>query len=437
MKKRKKNKKLYLLLLLVLGISIGYAALASNLKINGNSKVKSATWDIHWESVKVKEGSVAADDDHKARITDAARTEVEYSVELTEPGDYYEFTVDAKNDGTIDAEVYSVESKYNDAVISDENKLPSYVSYSVSYEDGTPIEAGNALNHGQKQTYKVKILYRDDVDASELPQSNVTLDLKFKVEYRQKNKNSSSTNPTAINVISGDKDNLQPGDQIKIGETEEFYVIDTNSTTTTLLAKKNLLVGNIVENNTIVGDIPTTEAKYGLQSSEATGYNGTSNFKGNVTFYSGSTNNAGYWMNSDKSNILLKYSDNDSIYFDISRFLLRSDDTRVYPYVYDENCDIYQYVESYVSKLKTMGFSTNITGRLLSRSEAENASTITDSGKSIIYTDTITYFTGSANDDRTVNYIAVNTSNPYIIGIADSQSAGVRPVIVVKTSEIN
>ncbi len=191
--KRRKNKKLYLLLLLVLGISIGYAALASNLKINGTSKVSSATWNIHWENVQINENSVSTSEENKARITDEARTEVEYSVELSEPGDFYEFTVDAKNDGTLDAQIYSVESKYNDALISDENKLPEYISYTITYEDGTSIEAGNTLDHGQKQTYKVKILYREDIDSSKLPQSNVTLDLKFKVEYRQKEKNANST----------------------------------------------------------------------------------------------------------------------------------------------------------------------------------------------------------------------------------------------------
>lgn len=99
--RNKKNRKIIVLLILVLGISIGYATLASNLKINGASKVNSASWNIHWENVKVSPGSVATTEGNEARITDEARTEVEYSVELSKPGDYYEFTVDVKMMGRL------------------------------------------------------------------------------------------------------------------------------------------------------------------------------------------------------------------------------------------------------------------------------------------------------------------------------------------------
>ena len=244
-KNKSKKNKFVLILILVLGISIGYAALASNLKINGTSKVSSATWNIHWENVQINENSVSTSEENKARITDEARTEVEYSVELSEPGDFYEFTVDAKNDGTLDAQIYSVESKYNDALISDENKLPEYISYTITYEDGTPIEAGNTLDHGQKQTYKVKILYREDIDASKLPQSNVTLDLKFKVEYRQKEKDSiSDENKDVIKLTKRQvEDQITPGDEVEIGDGEtkqKFLVVKQEDNDVILLTKFNI-----------------------------------------------------------------------------------------------------------------------------------------------------------------------------------------------------
>ena len=108
--KRRKNNKIYLLLLLVLGISVGYAALASNLKINGGSKMTKATWSIHWANPQVVNGSVTT---IKPQLSEN-NTNATYSITLSEPGDFYEFTIDAVNEGTIDAEVLSVVSKFDD-----------------------------------------------------------------------------------------------------------------------------------------------------------------------------------------------------------------------------------------------------------------------------------------------------------------------------------
>ncbi len=105
-KKVKKKFAFIILFVLVLFISVGYAILTSNLKINGNNYVKSAVWDIHWENVQVKSGSVTGDNVVKsATIVDSKKTIVEYSIILPKPGDYYDFTVDAVNEGTIDAMV--------------------------------------------------------------------------------------------------------------------------------------------------------------------------------------------------------------------------------------------------------------------------------------------------------------------------------------------
>ena len=57
------NKKKFIysiLLILLLAIGIGYAYLTSNLSISGNTQVTTNTWNIHFENIQVKDGSVTA-----------------------------------------------------------------------------------------------------------------------------------------------------------------------------------------------------------------------------------------------------------------------------------------------------------------------------------------------------------------------------------------
>ena len=52
MKKNKRNRGLVvLLLLLILGISIGYATISSNLTINTIANIGKAKWDVHFDNI--------------------------------------------------------------------------------------------------------------------------------------------------------------------------------------------------------------------------------------------------------------------------------------------------------------------------------------------------------------------------------------------------
>ncbi len=182
MKNRKRRDYLGLLLLLVVGLSVGYALLRTNLTINGTSKIKGNNWDIHFENLNVTDGSVELSTGDVAAAIGSNTTEVSYTVTLSQPGDYYEFTVDAVNAGSIDGMVESVTSKLNDAVIT---TLPAYLDYSVSYSDGVEILPNQYLKAGETETYKVRIEFRKDISSSDLPTSVQTLTLDFGVAYIQ------------------------------------------------------------------------------------------------------------------------------------------------------------------------------------------------------------------------------------------------------------
>jgi len=460
MKRKNKNKKLTLILVLILLISVGYAALASNLKINGSSTVNVAEWDVYWDNIQITEGSVSADDDHKARITDSNKTQVEFSVRLDNPGDYYEFTVDAVNNGTIDAMIAAngiVDGVYTDSTYDTQAEIPKALGYTVTYADGKPIQEKHLLakksgNTPTIETYKVRIEYRNDeeINPSDLDKNNNRIYyFKFSVNYVQADNTAKESHPGIYYAVRQNEGQITPGDVIKIGDTENFYVISSNSEKTVLLAKYNLLVGNVAELDEqgprVTGTISPLEEGYGLQSADAgltlekvneiRSAGGT--WKGTVAF--SSTN---YW--DGENGLLSPYNANGASY-----------DGNPFPYVYDSSLttspdfendgwntsgySIAHYVEQYVTALKGMGAPSTITGRLLTFEEVTSPSIGCDANENTcpqesFITDT-TFWLGSA---CSITFVGVVLSDGNFTGsdYSDSFIFGVRPVIEIPTSEL-
>ena len=107
MKKSKKRNTIMLLILLVCGITVGFALLSTTLYINGSGIVKGNKWDIHWENVDNEDGV-----DAQTPVIDSNKTTVTYEINLVNPGDFYSFTVDAVNSGSLDGVIKRVESKF-------------------------------------------------------------------------------------------------------------------------------------------------------------------------------------------------------------------------------------------------------------------------------------------------------------------------------------
>lgn len=185
-KRRKINSKL-LLILLILGISVGFALLTAVLNINGIGRINRATWNIHWENVEVKEGSVTATT--PAEIVDADRTIVEYSIVLEKPGDFYEFTVDAKNDGDIDGMITNISNELLDDNEDAISPLPSFLIYTVTYSDGKEIEENHLLKANRSEKYKVVVKFNPSITEDELPGEDQTLNFRFSVTYQQSDTN--------------------------------------------------------------------------------------------------------------------------------------------------------------------------------------------------------------------------------------------------------
>ena len=204
-----------------------------------------------------------------------------------------------------------------------------------------------------------------------------------------------------ITIESGTGKNV--GDIVSIesteGTTEKFYILsyDNETKKAVALAKYNLKVGTIYITGGSMRTILDTEEEYGLQNSEMIGYPSDGNYpmKGTISF-----SNFGYW---------------DSTYLPFGN--------SSYPYVYDSNSNLYQYVENYKTKL---GNSVNKV-RLAAYEEIK---AIWDNKENYPWIYATSYWLGSYGLD-VWNVSANGYLSPYgkASGCNDDRYNGVRPVI--------
>ena len=135
-------------------------------------------WKIQFENIVIKDGSINA---VSPATISSSKTEVNYEVILSEPGDYYGFDVNVANHGNVDAKIYNIIEK----TISE--RQMKYLNYIVSYKDGTEIKVGDSLNAGETKTITVFIKFKDDdITAEDLPDTAQDLKLSYQMLYIEK-----------------------------------------------------------------------------------------------------------------------------------------------------------------------------------------------------------------------------------------------------------
>ena len=230
------NKSFYLILILILfiGVTIGYAVINSTLNINGKSSISKNTWDVYFDNINVGFGSVEA---VKTSVVENSTT-VDFEVALNLPGDFYEFTVDVVNDGTIDAMIESI------------NKTPDltsvqqkYLNYTVTYENGKEIFSKQLVNKESFVRLKVRVEYKSDITASDLPTVSETLNLGFNINYVQADSSGVFVKNNGESLVTAAGDVNEIGTVVTIG-TEQFYTIGTEGDNVKLLSMYNLYVGS-------------------------------------------------------------------------------------------------------------------------------------------------------------------------------------------------
>ena len=286
---RRRNKKIHIVLILIVlfGISVGYAVINRSLNITGNSEVKQNTWNIYFDNVKVKEGSVTS---NLPVIDTTTKSTVNFNVMLNLPGDFYEFTVDVVNSGTIDAMVDSV---VKTPELTDDQK--KYLNYIIEYENGEQITSKQLVSKNSLVRLKVRVEYKKDLTESDLPTITETLNLGFTLNYVQGDRTGATVKNNGIKIqpiANGLLDDI--GTIVTIGD-QQFYTIGTEGDNVKLLSMYNLYVGNKYDDEN--GLVPLADPT-GKQSETARGffkdYNAENPIIGTTAFSSDSQKGTNY-----------------------------------------------------------------------------------------------------------------------------------------------
>ena len=261
MRNKRKSRLFLLLSFILLSITIGFAAIATKLKVNGTTNIGKNTWNIYWDNVANQRGVTTATPVISNDSLHGINTAVTWTVTLDKPGDFYEFTVDAVNAGTIDAMITSIEHTLDGIVMSNSNKLPDYVKYSVTYANGDPIAVKHILPKAdstdpssyKRETFKIRVEFDRNIEKEDLSDEDLSFELSFGLTYGQADP--TAINPHPIFTLPQGKapGTLTAGDEICLNgtTTECFNFIGYSGDDVVMLAKYNLNVGNNTQPGTV------------------------------------------------------------------------------------------------------------------------------------------------------------------------------------------
>ena len=222
-KKKKYNnqKPIVMIFLLLLVVSIGYAFLGTTLTINGSANIASNSWLVYFTNVQVTTGSVTATT--VPTTSGTTTTTLTWAVNLQTPGDFYEYNVDVKNDGTLDALIGSLS---NTTLTTNQAK---YLNYTVTYSDGAVIEQYDKLESGETVTLKVRVEYKTELNPEDLPEDTETITFTYTSNYEQADSNAKNRN-TIASLNIGDTVNYTASmNGVTLNNWKVFY-IDGNYT---------------------------------------------------------------------------------------------------------------------------------------------------------------------------------------------------------------
>lgn len=268
--RRKVNKPLlYFVFFVFASVTVGYAALSTTLSITGKGTLSKNSWDIHFENLVIVDNGASVVT--TAPTIDSTKTKVSFNITLSKPGDTYEFTVDAVNKGTIDAMLSGFSAT---SLTTDQQK---YLTYTVTYSDGATISTKDYLKKGTSETIRVRVRFKDDLTATDLPSSAETLNLTATFVYVQAYSTAKERAKPSILCI---RDNTATSEDLMLGDklycdvngdgtynesTEIFYYLkDLDSDfTSAVLIYNNVTSPDYVaysKTNTLNG--PTIASKY-------------------------------------------------------------------------------------------------------------------------------------------------------------------------------
>lgn len=367
----KKRLTVLVAVFFVMFVGIGYAYVKRTLNINNNTKISNLSWNLHLDSLDVATGSVTP---LSQTVISQDNMSITSNLEFKNDGEFYEYTVDVVNDGSINAMIESVEG------LTLTNEQSKYFDYSATWADGTAILENQQLPGGTREKIKVRISLKDNLTINDLPSESVDVKFTLKLNYIQANNNAVRIRKV-LNVTRQNEGQITQGDVVTFSydQTQKYYVLSTDQDNTVLFAETPLATN---------GKLGTDFELVKLASSS-------------------------YWKDKIGEDYTGSYEGNP------------------YPYVYDQNTTVYNLLERYKNKLTNSGINVSSI-RLISYEDLQGLSSEIVRG----YNSNYTYLTGSASDDDYYWVMASDGTISQTLVTLDNTFA-VRPVIVVPNTELN
>lgn len=219
---------LFVILACGIFIKIGYAYLSQDLTISGTAIASKNIWDVHFVDDTIAEDtthlSTCVNPGQCSRVTAPATISddgisVNFGVVFHVIGDYYEFTVDVVNEGTIDAML-------NDIVKENFASYSDYLDFTVTYSDGIPLtQYDQLLKCGDTETLRVKVQFinapSNDVNAS----LGITINYLQADNHKQLRGRDPATRIRALNTLGESIADDDPDGNLRfIGSNPNNYV---------------------------------------------------------------------------------------------------------------------------------------------------------------------------------------------------------------------
>lgn len=173
---KKRDYKKFFIIVLILFISIGFAYLSTNMNLKGTGIFKENSWDIYFDNL--------IEESYKTEITSAAtiesKTTIDFSINLKQPKSSYTMYANIVNDGSIDAMLDSF--TINNTLDENEEKA---IDIKVSYSDGVELTKNDLLKENSFDTIKVIVIYKNDIDSSELLSNDGDFNFSVTLNYIQ------------------------------------------------------------------------------------------------------------------------------------------------------------------------------------------------------------------------------------------------------------
>lgn len=176
MTSEKNNHKTIIILTLLIAIlvmSVGYAQVASNLKIQGATEI-TGVWKVKIKSMTIKEKAenLTSSDVQVTSITDTVAT---FSNKFYKPDDFVTFEVTVANEGNIPAYLDSIQNNYTPSNLIIYDKLPE-----LSGDNAIP----RSLAPDEEISFLITIRLNPDMPG--ITEDTITSNLTIGLNYIQK-----------------------------------------------------------------------------------------------------------------------------------------------------------------------------------------------------------------------------------------------------------